>query len=92
VEAGGVILVGSDPDKFHLEAERLWNDAAVYASMARPRFPYGDGRAAERIARVLERDLQEDDLLTPKPTFVTPPPDLTPVPILLPPAKLPRNR
>jgi UDP-N-acetylglucosamine 2-epimerase (non-hydrolysing) len=92
VEAGGVILVGSDPDKFHLETERLWNDAAVYASMARPRFPYGDGRAAERIARVLERDLQEDDLLTPKPTFVTPPPDLTPVPILLPPAKLPRNR
>jgi UDP-N-acetylglucosamine 2-epimerase (non-hydrolysing) len=57
VDAGGVILVGSDPAAFAREAERLWTDAEAYRSMAVPRFPYGDGKAAERIAGILERDL-----------------------------------
>jgi len=57
VAAGGVRLVGSDPDRFDAEVERLWSDAEAYADMARPRFPYGDGRSAERIARVLRQDL-----------------------------------
>ncbi len=57
VEAGGVRLVGSDPDRFREEAERLWNDPDAHAEMARPRFPYGDGRAAQRIASILAMDL-----------------------------------
>lgn len=52
VEAGGVCLVGSDPQRFEAEAERLWTDAAHYATMAQPRFPYGDGTSARRIAHI----------------------------------------
>lgn len=59
VEAGGVRLIGSDPDRFDQEVETLWNDPEAYAGMARPRFPYGDGRSAQRIASVLMRDLAE---------------------------------
>ena len=58
VEAGGVRLVGSDPRLFDAEVERLWNDDGAYAEMARPRFPYGDGHAAEKIVAVLRRDLE----------------------------------
>jgi UDP-N-acetylglucosamine 2-epimerase (non-hydrolysing) len=57
VEAGGVRLVGADPDLFARNAEALWADAAAYAEMARPRFPYGDGHTAGRIATILARDL-----------------------------------
>lgn len=57
VEAGGVRLVGSDPDRFAVEAGRLWCDASAYADMARPRFPYGDGHSAARIAEILGRNL-----------------------------------
>jgi UDP-N-acetylglucosamine 2-epimerase (non-hydrolysing) len=57
VEAGGVKLVGSDPSRFEEEIGRLWNDDHAYAEMARPRFPYGDGRSAQRIAKILEQEL-----------------------------------
>lgn len=57
VEAGGVLLVGSDPERFHQEATRLWDDPAHYQAMAQPRFPYGRGDASERIAQVLLADL-----------------------------------
>ena len=57
VEAGGVLLVGSDPEAFAREAGRLWTDARAYRTMAVPRFPYGDGHAAERIAAVLAREM-----------------------------------
>jgi len=58
VAAGGVRLVGSDPDRFDAEAERLWSDAEAYAEMARPRFPYGDGHSGRRIADVLGHALR----------------------------------
>lgn len=57
VTAGGVRLVGSDPHLFRTEADRLWNNPEAYASMAVPRFPYGDGHAAGRIADILATDL-----------------------------------
>jgi len=66
VEAGGVILVGSRPEAFAEAAERLWNDEEAYRAMAVPRFPYGDGHAAERIAAILERELAGLDHLTPQ--------------------------
>lgn len=53
VSAGGVRLVGSDPEAFEREAERLWNHESAYQEMAKPRFPYGDGKAAQRIATIL---------------------------------------
>lgn len=63
VEAGGVFLVGSDPELFRLEAEHLWNDAAYYSEMAMPRFPYGDGHSSGRIANALVNTL---NALTPQ--------------------------
>jgi UDP-N-acetylglucosamine 2-epimerase (non-hydrolysing) len=54
-------LVGSDPETFAREAERLWCDEDAYREMAVARFPYGDGKAAERIAEILVRDLSEPE-------------------------------
>lgn len=53
VEAGGVLLVGSDPAAFRQAADRLWEDSTHYAAMAQPRHPYGDGRSSQRIASLL---------------------------------------
>jgi UDP-N-acetylglucosamine 2-epimerase (non-hydrolysing) len=49
VEAGTLLLVGTDPDRIAEEVTRLLDDPAAYAAMANARNPYGDGRAAERI-------------------------------------------
>jgi UDP-N-acetylglucosamine 2-epimerase (non-hydrolysing) len=57
IQAGGVRLVGSDPDLFFAEIKALWTDPMAYSAMAQPRFPYGDGKAAQRIAAVLAEDL-----------------------------------
>lgn len=54
VAAGGVILVGPDRARIVAEAGRLLGDEGVYTAMARPRRPYGDGRAATRILDALE--------------------------------------
>ncbi|MCF6234039.1 MAG: UDP-N-acetylglucosamine 2-epimerase (non-hydrolyzing) [Rhodobacteraceae bacterium] len=53
VVAGTVRLVGTDTGKIRDEALRLLHDAQAYNEMARALNPYGDGHAAERIARVL---------------------------------------
>ena len=58
VLAGGVHLVGSDSDLFSSEIESLWSDPTAYAAMAQRRFPYGDGKASQRIVDVLIRDLR----------------------------------
>lgn len=54
VEAGVVRLVGHDVDRIVSEAQRLLDDPIAHASMARGASPYGDGKAAERIVRVLQ--------------------------------------
>ena len=53
VEAGVVRLVGTDVAQILRGAEQLLDDPTVYATMARGLNPFGDGRAAERIAAVL---------------------------------------
>lgn len=53
VAAGTVRLVGTDPGTIRAEALRLLGDDAAHAEMARALNPYGDGRAAERIADAL---------------------------------------
>lgn len=50
VEAGTVRLVGTDPERIRTEALRLLGDDAAHAEMARALNPYGDGKAAARIA------------------------------------------
>ena len=53
VAAGTARLVGTDPDRIVAEAERLLDDRAAYAAMARAHNPFGDGRSAARIAELL---------------------------------------
>jgi UDP-N-acetylglucosamine 2-epimerase (non-hydrolysing) len=55
VEAGTVRLVGTDFARIVEETSRLLTDPAAYRRMATAINPYGDGRAAERIERALER-------------------------------------
>jgi len=53
VEAGTVRLVGTDEERIARECSRLLDDENAYREMARSHNPYGDGRAAGRIASVL---------------------------------------
>jgi UDP-N-acetylglucosamine 2-epimerase (non-hydrolysing) len=56
IEAGCARLVGVNADTIVAEASRLLDDAGAYAAMTHGGSPYGDGRAAERIADVLEAE------------------------------------
>ena len=53
VELGVAKLVGTDTGTIVAECRRLLTDSAYYETMARGGSPYGDGRAAERIVRIL---------------------------------------
>ena len=53
MDAGVVKLVGPNHERIVAEAQRLLDDPAAYRAMAQGVSPYGDGRAAERIARHL---------------------------------------
>lgn len=49
VNAGTVILVGTDYEKIVKETMRLLDDSSQYLSMSRKKNPYGDGKASVRI-------------------------------------------
>jgi len=53
VEAGTVVLVGTDTDKIVSEALNLLSNKDRYASMSQLHNPYGDGKSAERIVEYL---------------------------------------
>ncbi|WP_353158671.1 UDP-N-acetylglucosamine 2-epimerase (non-hydrolyzing) [Myroides odoratus] len=53
VEAGTVILVGTDKQKIVQEAHRLLTDADCYAKMSALHNPYGDGKACQRIVEFI---------------------------------------
>lgn len=53
MEAGTAILVRTDEDAIVRTADRLLRDRGYYQSFARAESPFGDGRAAERIADIL---------------------------------------
>jgi len=57
IEAGCARLAGTAPAAVAAELERLLDDPAALARMARAASPYGDGRAAERIVGRLAADL-----------------------------------
>ncbi|MGB7977919.1 MAG: UDP-N-acetylglucosamine 2-epimerase (non-hydrolyzing) [Chlamydiales bacterium] len=56
VEAGTVILVGTDEEKIVRETEKLLDDPACYLKMAQAHNPYGDGHAALRIVQEIVND------------------------------------
>ncbi len=61
VAAGNSRLVGTDRAAIVAAALELLDDERVYARMAQAANPYGDGRAAERIAAGIERLLTVAD-------------------------------
>lgn len=54
VDAGTVILVGTDKEKIIMECEKLLNDQALYNTMSELHNPYGDGKACEKIVKFLK--------------------------------------
>jgi UDP-N-acetylglucosamine 2-epimerase (non-hydrolysing) len=54
VEAGTVILVGTDKDKIIKECLSLLNDKEKYEQMSALHNPYGDGKACERIVNFMK--------------------------------------
>jgi UDP-N-acetylglucosamine 2-epimerase (non-hydrolysing) len=57
IEAGVAVLVGTNEDLIVSHVDRLLTDERAYRNMAQGASPYGDGRAAERIADACERFL-----------------------------------
>ena len=53
VDAGTVILAGTETDAIASAAERLLDDKAFYEKMSHAINPYGDGLAAGRIAEIV---------------------------------------
>jgi UDP-N-acetylglucosamine 2-epimerase (non-hydrolysing) len=62
MEAGVARLVGSEVEGIVEAARELLEDPAAYRRMSQAGNPFGDGRAAERIADALERSLTERHL------------------------------
>jgi UDP-N-acetylglucosamine 2-epimerase (non-hydrolysing) len=54
VDAGTVILVGTDPEKIASEALDLLKNKKRYESMSHAHNPYGDGKAAGRIVEAIQ--------------------------------------
>lgn len=54
-EAGGALLVGTDPRRIGAAVNRLCDDRTYYERMSGAGNPFGDGQAALRIVRMLER-------------------------------------
>lgn len=51
VEAGTVVLVGTNKEKIVAEATKLLQDNEAYLRMSKLHNPYGDGKACERIVK-----------------------------------------
>jgi UDP-N-acetylglucosamine 2-epimerase (non-hydrolysing) len=58
VTAGTCRLVGTDPEKILGESAILLNDPAEYASRSSLQNPYGDGKSASKIVKILEADFE----------------------------------
>lgn len=57
VEAGTVILVGTDRHKIENGVASLLDDKGMYEKMSKAQNPYGDGHACERIVEFLNTNL-----------------------------------
>lgn len=59
VEAGTVVLVGTDKNKIVYETNRLLMEPNLYKQMSSLHNPYGDGKACQRIVEFI-RDLKKN--------------------------------
>ena len=53
VDAGTVILVGTDKEKIISKTSRLLTDQNFYDNMSKTHNPYGDGKASDRIVKFI---------------------------------------
>ena len=53
LEAGTLILVGTEEDTIYNKVAQLLNDKEMYINMCNAKNPYGDGHASERIVKIL---------------------------------------
>lgn len=56
IEAGTVVLVGTDTNRIIEETKKLLLDKTLYEEMSMRHNPYGDGKACERIVQTLLKD------------------------------------
>jgi UDP-N-acetylglucosamine 2-epimerase (non-hydrolysing) len=54
VDAGTVILVGTDKKKIVSEASNLLRNRKLYKKMSKLHNPYGDGNACKKIVKFIE--------------------------------------
>ena len=59
IAAGTLKLVGTDEEVIYKNFKKLLEDKEAYNAMAHANNPYGDGRACERIADILEKGYTE---------------------------------
>lgn len=57
IDAGTAKLVGTSSAKIYAETSTLLRDYTAYQKMAKAINPYGDGKAAQRIIRVIKKQL-----------------------------------
>jgi len=57
VRRGGAKLVGVDVDRIVSNVERLLDNNRIYKKMSNIANPFGDGKAAKRITKILEKEL-----------------------------------
>ena len=62
IQAGTVKLVGVDVESIVSETTRLLDDSEEYERMSRTYNPYGDGKSAMRITKILS-DFRDEKLL-----------------------------
>lgn len=63
VEAGTVVLVGTNRQKIEDAVTALMENEVAYYQMAESKNPYGDGHASERIAEFLKSHLLQSSML-----------------------------
>lgn len=60
VEAGTVLLVGTDANRIVSETQRLLDDKNAYLQMSELHNPYGDGSASQRIVDFILNDIRNE--------------------------------
>lgn len=55
VDAGTVVLVGTDTDRIISESRKLLENKEAYSRMSKLHNPYGDGRACEKIVNYISK-------------------------------------
>ncbi len=63
VDAGTVLLVGTNKQKIVAEVRRLLDNQAHYFNMTQASNPYGDGKASNRIVDFITRYTKQSELL-----------------------------